>query len=83
MTVVQKDGKTYYIFPDAAHNLAYVGGPKEYQTYRQIRSQQKKAERDPMERERRTDRVGRLGLLRRAGISIARGSRRNESRFER
>jgi hypothetical protein len=44
VTVVQKDGKTYYIFPDAAHNLAYVGGPKEYQTYRQIRSQQKKAE---------------------------------------
>jgi hypothetical protein len=44
VTVVQEDGKTYYIFPDAAHNLAYVGGPKEYQTYRQIRSQQKEAE---------------------------------------
>ena len=44
VTVVQKDGKTYYIFPDAARNLAYVGGSKEYQSYRQIRSQQKKAE---------------------------------------
>jgi hypothetical protein len=42
--VVQKDGKTYYVFPDAARNLAYVGGPKEYETYRQIRSQQKKLE---------------------------------------
>jgi hypothetical protein len=30
VTVVQKDGKTYYIFPDAARNLAYVGGPEEY-----------------------------------------------------
>ena len=44
VTVVQKDGKTYYVFPDAARNLAYVGGPKEYETYRQIRSQKKKLE---------------------------------------
>ena len=64
MTVVQKDGKTYYVFPDVAHNLAYVGGPKEYETYRQIRLQKKKARRDTVERERRTNRVGRLGLLR-------------------
>ena len=35
--------KTYYRFPDAAHNLAYVGGPKEYETYRQLRSKQKLA----------------------------------------
>ena len=25
--LVQKDGKTYYVFPDAANNQAYVGGP--------------------------------------------------------
>ena len=33
MTLVQKSGKTYYVFPDAAHNRAYVGGPKQYQAY--------------------------------------------------
>jgi len=35
---VQKDGKTYYVFPDAANNQAYVGGPTQYQAYRQIRT---------------------------------------------
>ena len=44
VTVVQKDGKTYYVFPDVARNLAYVGGPKEYETYHQIRLQKKKLE---------------------------------------
>ena len=44
VTVVQKDGKTHYVFPDVARNLAYVGGPKEYETYRQIRLQKKKLE---------------------------------------
>jgi hypothetical protein len=43
VTMVQKHGKTYYVFPDAAHNLAYVGGPKEYETYRQLRLKQKLA----------------------------------------
>jgi len=37
VTLIQKDGKTYYVFPDAANNLAYVGGPKQYQAYRQLR----------------------------------------------
>ena len=44
VTVVHKDGKTYYVFPDAARNLAYVGGPKEYEAYHQIRLQKKKLE---------------------------------------
>ena len=35
--MVQKSGKTYYVFPDAAHNQAYVGGPNQYETYRQLR----------------------------------------------
>ena len=43
VTMVQKDGKTYYVFPDAAHNQAYVGGPKQYETYRQLRLKQKLA----------------------------------------
>src|SRR5258707_96022 len=37
VTLVQIDGKTYYVFPDAANNQAYVGGPKQYQAYRQLR----------------------------------------------
>lgn len=38
LTLVQKDGKTYYVFPDAANNQAYVGGPTQYQAYSQIRT---------------------------------------------
>jgi hypothetical protein len=37
VTLVQKDGKTYYLFPDAANNQAYVGGPTQYQAYKQLR----------------------------------------------
>jgi hypothetical protein len=43
VTMVQKSGKTYYVFPDAANNQAYVGGPKQYQAYRQLRLKQKLA----------------------------------------
>ena len=35
--MVNRNGRTYYIFPDAAHNQAYVGGPQEYQAYQQLR----------------------------------------------
>src|SRR5262245_44309912 len=38
MAVVNRNGRTYYVFPDAAQNLAYVGGPKEYQGYQQLRA---------------------------------------------
>jgi hypothetical protein len=37
VALVQKDGKTYYVFPDAANNRALVGGPKQYQSYQQLR----------------------------------------------
>ena len=37
VTVVQKDKKTYYVFPDAANNQAYAGGPAEFQAYKQLR----------------------------------------------
>jgi hypothetical protein len=37
VTLVQKDRKTYYVFPDAANNQAYVGGPQQYQAYKQLR----------------------------------------------
>ena len=38
VTMVQKAGKAYYIFPDPAHNRAYVGGPKQYRQYQQLRT---------------------------------------------
>jgi hypothetical protein len=38
VTMIQKAGKAYYIFPDPAHNLAYVGGPKQYRQYQQLRT---------------------------------------------
>ena len=38
VTMVQKTGKTYYIFPGPAHNQAYVGGSKQYRQYQQLRA---------------------------------------------
>lgn len=37
VTQVNYQGKTYYVLPDLKNNQAYVGGPAEYQTYRQLR----------------------------------------------
>ncbi len=38
VAMINRKGRTYYIFPDAAHNQAYVGGPQEYQAYQQLRA---------------------------------------------
>ena len=38
VTMIQKAGKAYYIFPDPAHNQSYVGGPKQYRQYQQLRT---------------------------------------------
>jgi hypothetical protein len=43
VTMVQKKGKTYYIFPDPVQNKAYVGGPKQYEEYQQLRAENKLA----------------------------------------
>ena len=43
VTMVQKKGKSYYIFPDPAHNQAYVGGPTEYRAYQALRADNKLA----------------------------------------
>ena len=43
VSLVQKGGKTYYVFPDAANNQAYVGGPQQYQSYKQLRLENKLA----------------------------------------
>jgi hypothetical protein len=44
VTMIQKAGKTYYIFPDPAHNLAYVGGPRQYRHYQDLRMTNKLAQ---------------------------------------
>jgi hypothetical protein len=42
VTMVHYNGKIYYVFPDPAHhNQAYVGGPAQYETYRQLRLKQR------------------------------------------
>ena len=43
VTMVQKAGKTYYVFPDPAHNQAYIGGPRQYRQYQQMRADNKLA----------------------------------------
>src|SRR5215467_7337700 len=46
VTMIKKGKKTYYVFPDPAHNQAYVGGPREYQAYQQLRADKKLARED-------------------------------------
>jgi hypothetical protein len=36
LTVVKLKGKTFYVFPDPAHQLLYVGNAEAYQTYQQL-----------------------------------------------
>src|SRR5437868_15136259 len=38
VAMINRLGITYYIFPDAAHNQAYLGRPREYQAYQQRRA---------------------------------------------
>jgi hypothetical protein len=33
---MQRTGKKYFIYPDAAGNQIYIGGPKEYEAYRKL-----------------------------------------------
>ena len=40
VTMVQNAGKTYYVFPDAAKNQAYIGGATQLQDYKALRAQQ-------------------------------------------
>ena len=34
VTVVNRKGKNWYVFPDAAHNQAYIGNSNQYQSFR-------------------------------------------------
>lgn len=40
---MQRTGKKYFIYPDAARNQIYVGGPKEYDAYKQLHPDSKLA----------------------------------------
>ncbi len=46
VTMIKKGKKKYYIYPDPAHNQAYVGGPKEYMAYQQLRADKKLSRED-------------------------------------
>jgi hypothetical protein len=41
VTRISHGGKTYYVLPDLKNNQAYVGGPRQYQAYLQLRQKQK------------------------------------------
>jgi hypothetical protein len=36
---VQRDGKVYFVYPDVAQNVLYVGQNAQYQRYQQLREQ--------------------------------------------
>jgi hypothetical protein len=36
ITLVQRNGKTYFVFPDKAHDRIYLGTQREYQNYQQM-----------------------------------------------
>lgn len=38
--VVQKNGRTFYVFPDPVHGQIYVGTEKDFARYRSLRSHQ-------------------------------------------
>ena len=44
ITSVQRQGTTYYTFPDPKNNVLYVGQEPQYQKYRQLRLQKQMAD---------------------------------------
>ena len=44
VTVVQREGKTYFVFPDAKQQLLYVGQQAQYNEYQRLRVQKQMAE---------------------------------------
>jgi hypothetical protein len=43
---MQRNGKKFFIYPDASRNQIYVGGPKEYGAYQQLHPESKLAARE-------------------------------------
>ena len=50
---VQRDGKQYFVYPDVARNVLYVGQSAQYEQYKKLRAQQKLAEEQPSPYEER------------------------------
>jgi hypothetical protein len=44
ITPVQREGTTYYTFPDPKNNVLYVGREQQYQEYRKLRYQKQLAD---------------------------------------
>ena len=44
VSLLQKDGKKYYVYPDTAKNVLYVGESAQYDEYQKLRKQQAWAE---------------------------------------
>jgi len=44
VSTVEKGGKKYYLYPDAAKNVIYVGDSAQYEQYQKLRKQQQWAE---------------------------------------
>ena len=44
VTLVRRDGKNYFVYPDVANQVAYVGQDAEYQQYQKLRMQKQLAE---------------------------------------
>lgn len=39
ITVAQRKGRTFFVYPDKAGKILYVGGQKQYENYQQLRMQ--------------------------------------------
>jgi hypothetical protein len=48
---MQRNGKKFFVYPDAPRNQVYVGGPKEYEAYQQLHPETKKAAQEAANRE--------------------------------
>jgi hypothetical protein len=44
ITMVVRDGKTYYVYPDQAHQVLYVGQQPQYEEYQKLRLENQMAE---------------------------------------
>jgi hypothetical protein len=47
VTRIIHDGRPYYVLPDLKNNQAYVGGPKQYEAYQQLRRTQEMNAKNP------------------------------------
>jgi hypothetical protein len=51
ITMVRRNDRTYYVFPDAAHDRIYLGTRREYQNYQQMLLDNKIAAQDRVDAE--------------------------------